>query len=70
MTRDYFRPRIMQNEFVGKGKLLLEYDREALARDGYDTHVSMTVEEGEDSYDLSVTGSMWVKNGQDCLWVL
>lgn len=30
----------------------------------------MTVEEGEDSYDLSVTGSMWVKNGQDCLWVL
>lgn len=46
MTRDYFRPRIMQNEFVGKGKLLLEYDREALARDGYDTHVSMTVEEG------------------------
>lgn len=70
MTRDYFRPRIMQNEFVGKGKLLLEYDREALARDGYDTHVSMTVEEGEGSYDLSVTGSMWVKNGQDCLWVL
>lgn len=70
MTRDYFRPRIMQNEFVGKGKLLLEYDREALARDGYDTHVSMTVEEEERSYDLSVTGSMWVKNGQDCLWVL
>lgn len=70
MTRDYFRPRIMQNEFVGKGKLLLEYDREALARDGYDTHVSMTVVEEERSYDLSVTGSMWVKNGQDCLWVL
>lgn len=70
MTRDYFRPRVMQNEFVGKGKLLLEYDREALARDGYDTHVSMTVEEDEGSYDLSVTGSMWVKSGQDCLWVL
>lgn len=70
MTRDYFRPRVMQNEFVGKGKLLLEYDREALARDGYDTHVSMTVEEDENSYDLSVTGSMWVKSGQDCLWVL
>lgn len=70
MTRDYFRPRVMQNEFVGKGKLLLEYDREALARDGYDTHVCMTVEENENSYDLSVTGSMWVKSGQDCLWVL
>ncbi len=70
MTRDYFRPRVVQNEFVGKGKLLLEYDREALARDGYDTHVCMTVEENENSYDLSVTGSMWVKNGQDCLWVL
>lgn len=70
MTRDYFRPRVVQNEFVGKGKLLLEYDREALARDGYDTHVSMTVEEDEGNYDLSVTGSMWVKNGQDCLWVL
>lgn len=70
MTRDYFRPRVVQNEFVSKGKLLLEYDREALARDGYDTHVSMTVEENESSYDLSVTGCMWVKNGQDCLWVL
>lgn len=70
MTRDYFRPRVVQNEFVGKGKLLLEYDREALARDGYDTHVFMTVEEDEGNYDLSVTGSMWVKNGQDCLWVL
>ncbi len=70
MTRDYFRPRVVQNEFVGKGKLLLEYDREALARDGYDTHVCMTVEENENSYDLSVTGSMWVKSGQDCLWVL
>ncbi len=70
MTEDYFRPRIVQNEFVGKGKLLLEYDREALARDGYDTHVSMTVEEETDSYNLSVTGSMWVKSGQDCLWVL
>ncbi len=70
MTEDYFRPRIVQNEFVGKGKLLLEYDREALARDGDDTHVSMTVEEDADSYNLSVTGSMWVKSGQDCLWVL
>lgn len=70
MTRDYFRPRVVQNEFVSKGKLLLEYDREALARDGYDTHVSMTVEENEGNYNLSVTGSMWVKNGQDCLWVL
>lgn len=70
MTQDYFRPRVMQNEFVSKGKLLLEYDREALARDGYDTHVCMTVEEDEGNYNLSVTGSMWVKNGQDCLWVL
>lgn len=70
MTRDYFRPRVVQNEFVGKGKLLLEYDREALARDGYDTHVFMTVEEDEGNYNLSVTGSVWVKNGQDCLWVL
>ncbi|MCM1119676.1 MAG: PTS glucose transporter subunit IIA [bacterium] len=70
MTRDYFRPRVVQNEFVGKGKLLLEYDREALARDGYDTHVSMTVEEDGGNYNLSVTGRVWVKNGQDCLWVL
>lgn len=70
MTEEYFRPRIVQNEFVGKGKLLLEYDREALARDGYDTHVSMTVEEETESYNLSVTGSLWVKSGQDCLWVL
>lgn len=48
----YFRPRILQNEIVGKGKLLLEFDRRGLEAEGVSAKVQISVETG--SCDSSV----------------
>lgn len=65
----YFRPRVVQNEVVRKGQRLLEYDLEALEAEGYDTAVSMSVEEADDYRDITVTEAQWVKSGEALLWV-
>lgn len=42
----YYRPRVVQNEIVGKGKLLLEFDRKGLVKEGMSCCVVMSVETG------------------------
>lgn len=44
-----FRPRVVQNEVVGKGKLLLEFDRRALEAGGENTDVCLELDSGGDS---------------------
>ncbi len=44
----FFRPRVVNNEIVGRGKLLLEYDMERLVGEGIRTEV--TVKEEKDDY--------------------
>lgn len=65
----YFRPRVVQNEVVGKGKLLMEYDRERLMAEGADTGVSISVEEADNLRDITITGKEHVKAGEELLWV-
>lgn len=65
----YFRPRVVQNEIVCKGKLLLEYDRERLAAEGVDTGVSISVEEAGNLRDITITEVECVKAGEELLWV-
>ena len=65
----YFRPRVMQNEIVNKGKLLLEYDREGLLSEGADTGVSISVESADKLQDITVTGKERIKAGEELLWV-
>lgn len=65
----YFRPRAVQNEVVRKGKPLLEFDLEAIAAEGFDTSVTMSVEEAENYRDITVTQVKRVRNGEDLLWV-
>lgn len=65
----YFRPRVVQNEFVNKGKLLLEYDPEAIRREGYDPSVLMSVEDAQEFRDITVSDAPHVKNGEDIMWV-
>lgn len=48
----YFRPRVVQNEIVGKGKLLLEFDSQRLVAEGISPAVTVSVE--SQSYDNSV----------------
>lgn len=40
----YYRPRVLQNEIVAKGKLLLEFDRMGLAAEGIFPRVILTVD--------------------------
>lgn len=65
----YYRPRIVQNEIVNKGKLLLEYDLEGLQAEGADTEVSISVEAAEDYRDILITGQKYVRAGEEVLWV-
>lgn len=65
----YYRPRVVQNEIVNKGKLLLEYDVEALRKEGMDADISISVEAAEDFRDIIVTEKGLVKTGEELLWV-
>lgn len=65
----YFRPRVVQNEIVNKGKLLLEYDREGLLKEGADAGVSISMEASENLRDITITGKDRVKVGDELMWV-
>ncbi len=65
----YYRPRVVQNEIVSKGKLLLEYDPDGIQQEGYDPSVLMSVEDAENYRDITVSDVSQVKNGEDIMWV-
>ena len=65
----YYRPRIVQNEIVNKGKLLLEFDLEGLEAENVDASVSISVEAAQDSREILVTGQKYVRVGEEVLWV-
>ena len=65
----YFRPRVVQNEIVGKGKLLLEFDKAGIESEGCDPSILMSVEEADNYRDIMVTDVQKVKTGEDLLWV-
>lgn len=65
----YYRPRIVQNEVVGKGKLLLEFDRKGLAAQGVSDSVVIVLAAGaEEGNILADTGAM-VRTGEELLKV-
>ncbi len=68
MVRHY-RPRILQNEVVGKGKLLLEFDRMGLEAEGMSTEVSVSVESCAHGGDVRMTVGGRVKTGEEILQV-
>lgn len=68
MVRHY-RPRILQNEVVGKGKLLLEFDRMGLEAEGASTEVSVSVESCAHGGDVRMTVGGRVKTGEEILQV-
>ena len=65
----HFRPRVIQNEVVNKGKLLLEFDMERIQAEGYDTAVRLSVESGDDYRDIIITDVERVKVGEELLWI-
>ena len=66
----YFRPRVVQNEIVAKGKLLLEFDRQSLAAEGASTMVTLSVEHRAYESNVWLTADEEVKTGQELLRIV
>lgn len=62
-----FRPRIVQNEIVNKGKLLLAFDKECLEEAGEDVSVSVSLNEGINGREISCTQKSRVKVGDELM---
>lgn len=65
----YYRPRVLQNEVVGKGKLLLEFDKDALEAQGISAEVSVCVEHCFFGGEVRMTAGERVMVGQEILQV-
>lgn len=63
----YYRPRVVQNEIVGKGKLLLEFDRMGLVKEGVSCCVTVTVETGACTGNVLAAAGDRVKAGEAVL---
>lgn len=63
----YYRPRIVQNEIVGRGKLLLEFDRQGLAAEGVSDRVEVSVETGISGADILPASGAHVRTGEELL---
>lgn len=63
----YYRPRVIQNEIVGKGKLLLEFDRRGLVKEGASCCVSISVETAVCEGNLLATPGTRIKAGEPLL---
>lgn len=64
-----FRSRIVQNEIVNKGKLLLEFDMEGLQAEGEDVTVTVSPENSMTVGEVTVTQKEHVKVGEELMWV-
>lgn len=69
MLARYFRPRIVQNEIVAKGKLLLEFDRYGLEAEGSSPKVSVRLENSIYGSDILLTAEECIKTGEEILRV-
>lgn len=65
----YYRPRILQNEVVGKGKLLLEFDRQGLESEGASLGVGISLENCLYGSDIRLTAGEHVRNGEEIIQV-
>lgn len=63
----YYRPKIVQNEVVSKGKLLLEFDRQGLEAEGVSPDVSVRVEHYGSGGAVRMTMRERVKAGEEIL---
>lgn len=65
----HYRPRIVQNEVVAQGKLLLEFDRQGLEAEGASTEVSVCVEGCAYGGVVQMVAGERVKTGEEILQV-
>lgn len=70
MLARYYRPRIIRNEVVEKGKLLLEFDRKGLEAEGASAEVSVSVESMFYGGEVRIAAGEHVKTGEELLQIL
>lgn len=66
----YFKAAVHPGDSVKKGELLVEFDREAIAAEGYDTTVAVLVTNPQDYLDVFPTSGSKVNRGEKLLTVL
>lgn len=65
----YYSPRIVQNEIINKGKLLLTFDKESLLAAGEDVSVTVSIEDIQNGGDIVLTQKEHVKVGEELMRV-
>lgn len=65
----YFRPKVVRNEVVAKGKLLMEFDRLGLEAEGVSAEVAVYVENCGSCCAVKMTAGERVKAGEEILLV-
>ncbi len=65
----YFRPRVVQNEIVVRGKLLLEFDIDGICKEGYDVSIRMSIEDGGANREVTIVDATRIKVGEHVLGV-
>ncbi len=63
----YFRPKIVQNEIVPKGRLLLEFDRNGLEAEGCPVQVSVHLRGSAYGSSVRTTAGESVRTGEEIL---
>lgn len=69
LLSEYYRPKVLQNEVVGKGKLLLEFDKEGLEAEGISAEVSVCVENCFFGSEIRMAAGERVVTGEEILQV-
>ena len=65
----YYRCNVLPNEIVRKGKLLVEFDQEGLAREGVDTSVTVEMCQAPERGQIVSTWKDYIRAGEELLWV-
>lgn len=60
---------VLQNEIVRKGKLLVEFDQEELAKEGVDTAVTVEMCQTPEWGQIVRTWKDYIRAGEELLWV-
>lgn len=68
LCSDYYRSRVVQNEIINKGKLLLEFDMAGLEAQGVDVTVTVSMETTLEEKNIMVTQKDCVKVGEELIW--
>ena len=69
MCSEFYRCRVMENEVVRKGMLIMEYDPEGIEENGGDAQVILSIENEEELGPITLSSGTHIKAGEPILYV-